>query len=81
MKKYCFFAVCLLVSAILFSGCEAKQHNSAIKYQRRLEKYLPDENAKKKDGMVDLSEGPKLKYDAKFGPKDLDFDIKVVNPY
>jgi hypothetical protein len=30
---------------------------------------------------VDLSEGPKLKYDANLGPKNLNFDIKIVDPY
>lgn len=51
-----------------------------IKSQRRLGKYIqPIEN---KDGsVVDLSEGPKLKYDAHFGPKNPDFDFKIVNPY
>ena len=34
-----------------------------------------------KGGTIDLSEGPKLRYDAKFGPQDLNFDIKIINPY
>ena len=30
---------------------------------------------------IDLSEGPKLRYDANLGPKNLNFDIKIVDPY
>ena len=30
---------------------------------------------------IDLSEGPQLRYDAKFGPSDMNFDVKVINPY
>ncbi len=78
MEKYCLFIVCLLVSCLLFSGCNVKQTKSPINYQRRLEKYLPPE---KPAGTVDLSEGPKTRYDAKFGPKDLNFDIKLDTKY
>lgn len=80
MEKYCLVVVCMLVSCLLFSGCDIKQQgNSPIKYQRRLEKYLPSENNQPKT--VDLSEGPKTRYDAKFGPHDLDFDIKINTRY
>lgn len=80
MEKYCLFIVCLLVSCLLFSGCDVKQAKSPINYQRRLEKYLPTETVKSAK-TIDLSEGPKTRYDAKFGPKDLDFDIKVHTRY
>lgn len=79
MKKHSLFVVCVLVSCVLFSGCNIHQDNSPIKYQRKLEKYLPSE--KPKSGTIDLSEGPKTRYDAKFGPKDLDFDIKIHTRY
>lgn len=79
MKKYCLFAVCLLVSALVLSGCKIDTTSSMVKSQRRLEKYLPQTPSQ--SGRVDLSEGPRLRYDAKFGPKDLNFDIKIVNPY
>ena len=42
--------------------------------------YFEEEN-KAIGGMIDLSEGPKLRYDSKFGPKDLNFDFKIINPY
>ncbi len=80
MEKYCLFIVCLLVSCLLFSGCDAKQAKSPINYQRRLEKYLPSEPVKPM-GSIDLSDGPKTRYDAKFGPKDLNFDIKLNTKY
>lgn len=51
-----------------------------VKTQRRFAKYIEPE--KNNDaGMVDLSEGPKLKYEANFGPKTPSFDFKIVNPY
>ena len=81
MKKYFILIVCLLVSTIFFSACTV-QSQSPIKYKRKLEKYLPSENStNSSSGMVDLSEGPRQRYDARFGPKDLNFDIKIVNPY
>ena len=82
MKKYLLLFVCLLVSTVFLSACNL-QPQSPIKYKRKLEKYFPSENKTQNTsaGMVDLSEGPRQRYDAKFGPKDLNFDIKIVNPY
>ena len=81
MKKYSLLIVCLLLSSFLLSACNTAP-NSPIRYERKLGKYFESESeAKTTGGVVDLSEGPKLKYDAKFGPKDLNFDIKIVNPY
>lgn len=82
MKNYGLMIVCLLISGLILSGCNSVDSNSMVKAQRRLEKYLPSENTAKPSGRtIDLSEGPKLRYDAKFGPKDLNFDIKIINPY
>ena len=82
MKKYSLLIVCLLLlSSILLTACKTIP-NSPIKYERRLGKYFEtDEKTKQQGGTIDLSEGPKLKYDAKFGPRDLNFDIKIINPY
>ena len=80
MKKTGLFLVCLLLSSFLFVGCNF-QPKSPIKYERKLGKYFKQETNRPQGGTIDLSEGPKLRYDAKFGPKDLNFDIKIVNPY
>lgn len=83
MKNCSILIVCLLVSGILLCGCNIKSNNSPIKYTRRLEKYLqPEGTPKKTQGRtVDLSEGPQVRYEKNVGPKDLNFDIKVVTPY
>ena len=78
MKKYGLLVVCLLISSILLSACNTMP-NSPIKYERKLGKYF--ESEKKVGGTIDLSEGPKLRYNANFGPKDLNFDFKIINPY
>lgn len=80
MKKYALIIICLFFSCILFSACSSLE-KSPIKYERRLGKYFEPQDKKPVGGMVDLSEGPKLKYNANFGPKDLNFDFKIVNPY
>ena len=79
MKKYALLFVCLLVSSLLLSACDTMP-KSPIQYERKLGKYFEEEN-QHVGGVVDLSEGPKLRYNAKFGPKDLNFDIKIINPY
>ena len=78
MKKNAFLVVCLLTMTVFLSACTATP-KSPIKYERKLGKYFEPEE--KSVGTIDLSEGPKLKYNANFGPKDLNFDIKIVNPY
>lgn len=80
MKKYGLLIVCLLVSSILLSACNATP-KSPIKYERKLGKYFEKQDNAPTGGMIDLSEGPKLRYNANFGPKDLNFDIKIINPY
>ncbi len=80
MNKYGLLIVCLLASSFLLSACNATP-NSPIKYERKLGKYFENEESKITGGMVDLSEGPKLRYNANFGPKDLNFDFKIINPY
>ena len=79
MKKYGLLVVCLLISSILLSACNTMP-DSPIKYERKLGKYFESEE-KHVGGTIDLSEGPKLRYNANFGPKDLSFDFKIINPY
>ena len=78
MKKYGLFVVYLLISAVFLTACTTKP-DSPINYERKLGKYF--ENEENIGGVVDLSEGPKLKYNANFGPSDVNFDFKIVNPY
>ena len=81
MKKHGLFILCLLISSVLLSACNTTP-NSPIKYERKLGKYFEsDGNNKPSGGVIDLSEGPKLRYNANFGPRDLNFDIKIINPY
>ena len=78
MKKCGILIMCLIFSSLILSACNSKP-KSPIKYERKFGKYIEKQNTN--GGMIDLSEGPKLHYNAKFGPKDLNFDIKIVNPY
>ena len=80
MKKHGLLIVCLLASSFLLSACNTMP-KSPIKYERKLGKYFQADEQKAVGGMIDLSEGPKLRYNANFGPRDLNFDIKIVNPY
>jgi len=85
MKKTAFVLVCLglIVAGILVSGCSAKSKSPTINYQRRLQNYLPANSTSNQNynGTIDLSEGPKLEYNRHLGPNDLNFDIKIKNPY
>ena len=65
------------------TACKAKKQENTINYERRLEQYIPNEkaNSKTTPGIIDLSEGPKLKYDAKIGPSDVNFDFKIKTQY
>ena len=81
MKKY-YLIMLLLCCCISFSGCQIKQDKPAIDYKRKLSKYLPETKKNyQNNGMIDLSEGPKLRYDANLGPKDLNFDMKINMKY
>ena len=80
MKKYGLLIVCLLLSTVLLSACTAMP-KSPIKYERKLGKYFESDKNNPAGGVIDLSEGPKLRYNANFGPRDLNFDFKIINPY
>ncbi len=80
MGRMSLFIICVLMTSILLSACEMNTNEPMIKAKRRLGQYFQSEE-QKPAGVVDLSEGPKLRYDAHFGPKDLNFDIKIVDPY
>ena len=83
MKKYVFVAVCLVFAVLFLTACKVKKNTQqTINYQRKFSQYMPSEEPKKSAvGIIDLSEGPKTRYDANFGPNDVNFDIKIVTPY
>ena len=82
MKKTIFVLVCFVLANVFLTGCAVKSKTQTIQYQRKLQHYLPSNTSNQKStGTIDLSEGPKLRYDAKLGPGDLNFDIKIANPY
>ncbi len=80
MEKIFCFLLCAFIFSMCLSACTVKQTASMVKSQRRLGKYIEVQN-QKSENVVDLSEGPKLKYDAVFGPKTPSFEFKIVNPY
>ena len=51
-----------------------------VQSQRRFAKYV-EPSAQGNADVIDLSEGPKLKYDAKFGPNSPSFEFRIVDPY
>lgn len=80
MKRINFLLLFVFIISFLLSACDVNEKAPMIKSERRLGKYIQqsqDTNQK----VIDLSEGPKLKYDAHFGPQMPDFDFKIVNPY
>ena len=83
MKKVIFVLICFVLANVFLVGCTLKKDNVTIKYQRKLQKYLPADTTPEKRTVktIDLSEGQKTKYDAKLGPQDLDFDIRIKDPY
>lgn len=83
MKKICSFVLCVYFVMLLTSACTTKQTDTMINSKRRFAKYAEyiEPQNKKPEGVIDLSEGPKLRYDANFGPKNPDFDFKIKNPY
>ena len=64
------------------TACTQKQTSkpNMIQSKRRFAEYVEPQQ-QKASNTIDLSEGPKLKYDANLGPQNLNFDIKIVDPY
>ena len=82
MKKTIFVLVCFVMANVFLTGCAVKNNSQTIQYQRRLQHYLPaNTSGQSQYRTIDLSEGPKTQYDAKLGPGELNFDIKIKNPY
>lgn len=81
MKRISFLLLFAFMISFLLSACETKDKSPMIKSERRLGKYIQQPQDEKNQKVVDLSDGPRLKYDAHFGPKMPDFEFKIVNPY
>lgn len=82
MKKICIFFILLSFVCITTSACAPhKQKQNMIQSQRRFAKYIEPQAAQTKSVSIDLSEGPKLDYRRNLGPQDINFDIKIVDPY
>ena len=81
MKKICIFLLIVSLICVCASACKVQNNKqSMVQAHRKFEKYVePQSNTNK--SAVDLSEGPRLNYDANLGPQNLNFDIKVVDPY
>ena len=82
MKKL--FSILLILSfiSLITSACTTKkQKPNMIQSKRRFEKYVTPQSQQSFSNGIDLSEGPKTKYHGNLGPKDLNFDIKIVDPY
>lgn len=82
MKKICIF-ILMMSTAVLFTSACTKQaaKSSMVQAKRRFEKYVEPPQASVQGNVIDLSEGPKLHYDANLGPRNLNFDFKIVDPY
>ena len=85
MKKTIFVLFCFVLANVFLTGCAVKSNTQTIKYHRKLQNYLPSSvpstTNQKPTGVIDLSEGPKTQYDKHLGPGELNFDIKIKNPY
>ena len=80
MKKILIFLIMFSMISACTTACTKKEKPNLIQSKRRFAEYLEPQQ-QKDPNMIDLSEGPRQNYNAKFGPKNLDFDIKIVNPY
>lgn len=78
MKKFCIFLLMLSFICVFTTACTHRQKNSMVQAKRRFAQYIEPDNT---SGRVDLSEGPKLNYDAKVGPQNPSFEFKIVDPY
>ena len=82
MKKISAFLLMLFFMSMCVSACtpQMNKNSSMIKSKRRFADYV-EPSQKGTSAVVDLSEGPKQRYDAYLGPQNLNFDIKIVDPY
>lgn len=81
MKKILSFIILLMFVCVCTTACQQNTNKpNLIQSKRRFANYL-EQQEPSDPNRIDISDGPKLKYEANFGPKSLDFDIKIVDPY
>ncbi len=82
MKKILSFIIMFSIVSVCTTACtnQSRHKQNMIQSKRRFAQYL-DNQEQKNPNAIDLSEGPKQNYNAKFGPKNPEFDIKIVDPY
>lgn len=82
MNKFLTFILLLIFVSVSTTACSHNRSpkQNMIQSKRRFANYV-EPQSQSDPTRIDLSEGPKLKYDQKLGPKNLDFDIKIVDPY
>ncbi len=81
MKKALIFLIMFSMVCVCTTACtkQQKPKKNMVQAQRRFAKYL--EKQQGNPNAIDLSEGPRQNYNAKFGPKNIEFDVKIVDPY
>ena len=80
MIKICSLLLCFITLPFFLSACQTKSATPLIQSQRRFAQYVGEQNNKPAN-VIDLSEGPRLIYDADLGPKTPNFDFKIISPY
>ena len=82
MKKTFVLFLMLSFISVCTTACTNQRNpkKNMIQSKRRFAQYVEPQNQKDPNS-IDLSEGPKLQYDKAMGPKNLNFDIKIVDPY
>ena len=82
MKKICIFLLMMFCACFFMTGCTTKQKPNMVQSHRRFAKYMPSQNSQQGlNNVIDLSEGPRQSYDADLGPQNLNFEMKIVDPY
>ena len=81
MKKFLVFLIMFSMISVCTTACTNKQKPNMIQSKRRFAEYIDPQQQQKAPNTIDLSEGPRQNYNAKFGPKNIDFDIKIIDSY
>ena len=82
MKKLFAFLLMTVFVCSFTTACTNTKKTKAnmVQSKRRFADYMEGSQLKNPHA-IDLSEGPKLRYDKKLGPQNPEFDFKIVDPY